>query len=361
MLYDFAFANSVLIIISNLLKMKKLHVTLVLLFFVCVSSIFAQSKYQITNKITIGGDGGWDYLSMDVATSRLFVSHGNVVNVVDVAAGKLIATIPDTKGVHGIALANDLNKAFISNGRDTSVTVIDLKTLNFIARVKVTGNNPDAILYDPFSHKVFTFNGRSSNSTVIDAVTNKVIGTIALSGKPEFPVTDSNGKIYVNIEDKSSISAIDVKTLKVLQTWSIAPGDGPSGLAFDVKNHRLFSVCGNKLLVVSNPESGKVVTTVKIGENVDGVSFDASQNRIYTSNGDGSMTIIQEKDADTYTVLETFPTVRGARTITLNSKTHKLYLPAAEYGETPAATDQNPRPRATMKPGSFMVLEVGLK
>jgi DNA-binding beta-propeller fold protein YncE len=341
--------------------MKKLHVTLGLLFFLCVSSCFAQSKYQITNKIHVGGDGGWDYLRMDEATSRLFVSHGNVVNVVDVAAKKVIGTIPDTKGVHGIALAKDLNKGFISNGRDTSVTVFDLKTLKFIARVKVTGNNPDAILYDPFSHKVFTFNGRSSNSTVIDAVTNKVVGTIALSGKPEFPVTDSNGKIYVNIEDKSSISAIDVKTLKVLQTWSIAPGEEPSGLAFDVKNHRLFSVCGNKLLVVSNTVSGKVVTTVKIGENVDGVSFDPAQNRIYTSNGEGTMTIIQEKDANTFSVLETFPTSKGARTITLDSKAHKLYLPTAEFGETPAPTEQNPHPRASLKPNSFTVLEVGLK
>jgi len=341
--------------------MKKLHVTLGLLFFLSVSSCFAQSNYQITNKIHVGGDGGWDYLSMDEASSRLFVSHGNMVNVVDVIAGKVIGTIPDTKGVHGIALANDLNKAFISNGRDTSVTVIDLKTLKFIARIKVTGNNPDAILYDSFSHKVFTFNGRSSNSTVIDAVINKVVGTIALSGKPEFPVTDSNGKIYVNIEDKSSISAIDVETLKVLQTWSIAPGEEPSGLAFDVKNHRLFSVCGNKLLVVSNAISGKVVGTVKIGGNVDGVSFDAAQNRIYTSNGEGTMTIIQENDANTYSVLETFPTARGARTITLNSKTHKLYLPTAEYGETPAVTQQNPRPWANLKPDSFTVLEIGLK
>ena len=341
--------------------MKKLHITLGLLFFFCVSSCFGQSKYQIINKIHVGGDGGWDYLSMDEATSRLFVSHGNVVNVVDVAAKKVIGTIPDTKGVHGIALAKDLNKGFISNGRDTSVTVFDLNTLKFIARVKVTGNNPDAILYDSFSHKVFTFNGRSSNSTVIDAVTNKVVGTIALSGKPEFPVTDSKGKIYVNIEDKSAISAIDVKILKVLQTWSIAPGEEPSGLAFDVKNHRLFSVCGNKLLVVSNAVSGKVVTTVKIGENVDGVSFDPAQNRIYTSNGEGTMTIIQEKDANTFSVLETFPTSKGARTITLDSKTHKLYLPTAEFGEAPAPTEQNPHPRANIKPNSFTVLEVGLK
>lgn len=341
--------------------MKKLHVVLGLLFLFCVNVCFAQSKYQVTNKIHVVGDGGWDYLTMDEVAGRLYISHGNVVNVVDAATNKLISTILDTKGVHGIALAKDLNKGFISNGRDTSVTVIDLTTLKSIARVKVTGNNPDAILYDSFSHKVFTFNGRSSNSTVIDAITNKVVGTIALIGKPEFPVTDSNGKIYVNIEDKSSICAIDVKSLKVVQTWQIAPGKEPSGLAFDVKNHRLFSVCDNKLLVVLNSESGKVVTTLKIGENVDGVCFDPALNRIYTSNGEGTMTIIQEKDANTFSVLETFPTQKGARTITLDSKTHKVYLPTAEFGNTPAPTAQNPHPRATVKPNSFAVLEVGLK
>lgn len=341
--------------------MKKLNFTLGLLFFLFSSSCFAQTKYEITSKIHVEGEGGWDYITMDEAASRLYVSHGNAVNVVNVVNNELIGTIHDTKGVHGIALAKDLDKGFISNGRDTSVTVIDLKTLSFITKIKVTGNNPDAILYDPFSHKVFTFNGRSSNSTVIDAITNKVIGTISLIGKPEFSVTDLKGKIFVNIEDKSSISEIDVNTLKVVKTWSIAPGEEPSGLAIDLKNHRLFSVCGNKLMVVSDFESGKVITTVKIGDNVDGVSFDPVLNRIYSSNGEGTMTVIQEKDANTYSVLENFPTQKGARTITLDSKTHKIYLPTAEYGETPPPTAQNSHPRATIKPNSFTVLEVGLK
>lgn len=341
--------------------MKKLNFVFGLMIFFCSTIAFSQTNYQIINKIHVEGDGGWDYITMDEAASRLYVSHGNVVNVLVVNTNKLIGTIPDTKGVHGITLAKDLNKGFISNGRDTSVTVIDLKTLKFIAKVKVTGNNPDAILYDPFSHKVFTFNGRSSNSTVIDAVTDKVIGTIKLAGKPEFAVTALNGKIYVNIEDKSSISEINVNTLTVEQTWSIAPGEAPSGLAFDLKNHRLFSVCDNKLMVVVNSDNGKVITSLPIGDGVDGVSFDPILNRIYSSNGEGTMTVVQEKDANTFSVLENVPTHKGARTVTLNSKTHKVYLPTAEYNAAPAPTAQNPRPRATVKPGTFTVLEVGLK
>ena len=281
--------------------------------------------------------------------------------MIDVTTGKLIETVSDTKGVHGITLAKDLGKGFISNGRDTSVTVIDLKTSKSIARIKVTGLNLDAILYDPFSHKVFTFNGRSSNSTVIDAVSNNVIGTIALAGKPEFAVSNLEGKIFVNIEDKNSISVINANTLEVEQIWSIAPGESPSGLAIDRENHRLFSVCENKIMVVTNYDNGKVVTTLKIGEGSDGVAFDPILKRAYSSNGEGTLTVVQEKDANTFTVLENIPTQKGARTITVNSKTHKLYLPTAEYNKVPASTTQNSRPRATIKPGSFKILEVGLK
>jgi YVTN family beta-propeller protein len=341
--------------------MKKTSYSVFLLLLFCAISLNAQSNYKIVNKIHIDGNEGWDYITMDESASRLYVSHGNETNVVDVATNKVIGTIPDTKGVHGITIAKDLDKGFISNGRDTSVTIFNLKTLEFIAKVKVTGNNPDGILYDPYSQRVFTFNGRSSNSTVIDAKTNKVIGTIQLSGKPEFPVTNQKGKIFVNIEDKNSISAINVNTLKVEQTWPIAPGESPSGLAIDLKNHRLFSVCENKLMVVIDYESGKIVTTLKIGGGVDGVSFDPGLKRVYSSNGEGTMTVVQEKDANTFTILENFPTQKGARTITLNPKTHKIYLPTAEYNEAPAPTAQNPRPRASVKPGTFTILEVGLK
>lgn len=345
----------------NFKKMKKLNFSLSLLFIFSVNICFAQSKYQITNKIHIEGEGGWDYITMDEAASRLYISHGNSVNVVNVTTNKLIGTIHDTKGVHGIAIATDLNKGFISNGRDTSVIIFNLKTLNFIDKVKVTGNNPDAILYDSFSHKVFTFNGGSSNSTVIDANTNKVVGTIILSGKPEFSATDENGKIYVNIEDKSTLTVIDTKTLKVEHNWPIAPGLEPTGLAFDVKNHRLFSVCDNKMMVILNSDNGKVISTLKIGENVDGVAFDPILKRIYTSNGEGTMTIIQEENENTFKILENFPTQKGARTITLDSRTHKIYLPTAEYGETPAPTVKNANPRATIKSNSFTILEISVK
>ncbi|MDP4238144.1 MAG: YncE family protein [Bacteroidota bacterium] len=341
--------------------MKNLNFVLILLMFFCIATSSAQSSYKVVNKIHLEGNGGWDYITLDEAASRLYVSHGNEVQVVDVTNDKLIGTIPDTKGVHGITLAGELGKGFISNGRDTSVTIFNLKTLKLIAKVKVTGNNPDGILYDPFSHRVFTFNGRSSNSTVIDARTNKVIGTIALAGKPEFPVSNLKGKIFVNIEDKNSISVINANTLKVEKNWPIAPGESPSGLAIDLKNNRLFAVCDNKLMTVVNCETGKVVATLKIGESCDGVSFDSVLKRIYSSNGEGTLTVVQEKDANTFTVLENFPTQKGARTITANSKTHKLYLPTAEYNEAPAATAQNPHPRASVKPGTFTVLEVGLK
>lgn len=341
--------------------MKKIDYVFSLMLFCCVAFSSAQTNYRIVNKIHIEGNGGWDYLTVDEDASRLYVSHGNEMNVIDLTTSTLFGTIPDTKGVHGIALAKDLNKGFISNGRDTSVTIIDLKTLKFIAKVKVTGNNPDAILYDPLSHRVFTFNGRSSNSTVIDAITNKVIGTIKLIGKPEFPVNDLKGKIYVNIEDKNSICVININTLKIEQTWSIAPGESPSGLAIDLKNKRLFSVCENKLMVVVDYETGKVIKTLKIGDGVDGVSFDPGLNRIYSSNGEGTMTVVQVKDANTFTVLENVPTQKGARTIAVNTKTHKLYLPTAEYNVTPAAISQSIKPRAYVKPGTFTVLEIGLK
>jgi len=343
------------------MKMKNTKLLFSLLMLLCATSGYAQSNYQIVNKIHLTGNGGWDYLTLDEGSSRLFVSHGSVTQVVDLTKNNLLATIPDTKGVHGIALATDLIKGFISNGRDTSVTIIDLKTLKTIDKVKVTGNNPDAILYDPYSRKVFTFNGRSSNSTVIDANTNKVLATIPLIGKPEFSVTDLKGNIYVNIEDKSSLCKINTTTLKVEQIWSLAPGEEPSGLAIDLKNHRLFSVCSNKLMMVIDTDNGKVVSSLKIGENVDGVSFDPVLKRIYSSNGDGTLTVVQQKDADTYSILETVKTQKGARTITINTKNHRIYLPTAEYGEKPAATTENPRPRATLKSDSFTILEIAPK
>lgn len=339
---------------KNLLKVF-VYLALTILWISC-EGLKAQNTvadFKIANRIQLPGDGGWDYLAVDETGGRVFVSHGMVVQVVDLKTRTLAGTIEDTKGVHGIALAYDLNKGYISNGRDTSVTVFDLKTLKFIARIKITGMNPDAILYDPFSRHVFTFNGRTSNSTVIDATTDKVVGTIALDGKPEFSQTDGKGKVYVNIEDKSEISVIDSKAMKVEKSWSIAPGEEPSGLALDNENHRLFSVCGNKLMVISDAVTGKVVASVPIGDRCDGVVFDPMKKLAYSSNGEGTMTVVRQKDKDHYEVAGTFPTQPGARTIAVDKRSHKLYLTTASF-ETPATQGQRP----AMKPNSFVLLEI---
>ena len=338
--------------------MKKLIFIIVIPFLLYNLSYSQNSGYKISNTIHLEGDAGWDYLSVDDATNRLFVSHGNMVQVVDLTSGTLAGTISDTKGVHGIAIAADLNKGFISNGRDTSVTVFNLKTLDFITKVKVTGINPDAILYDPFSKKVFAYNGRTSNATVIDANTNEVISTIALDGKPEFSVTDGNGKVYVNIEDKNKISVINSATLQVEQSWSVEPGDEPSGLAIDNENHLLFAVCGNKLMVIVDAQTGKIVSTVTIGEHVDGVGFDPGTMRIFSSNGDGTLTVVQEEKGNSFTVVENFATQRGARTIAVNKITHHIYLPAAEYEAAPEPTKDNPNPRPKIKAGTFVILDI---
>jgi len=313
----------------------------------------AQSNYKIINQIHLEGDGGWDYLSVDDAAGRLYVSHATMAVVVDLKTGKQVGKIPDTNGIHGIAVIPSLNKGFTSNGRDSSVTVFNLKTLETIGKIKVTGRNPDAILYDSFSQKILTFNGGSSSATVIDPKTEKVVTTIPLDGKPEFPQSDGKGKIFVNIEDKSEISLINSTTFKVEKSWSIAPGEEPSGLAIDNENHRLFSVCGNKLMVVSDAVAGKVVTTLPIGDRCDGVAFDPGLKRAYSSNGDGTITVVQVVDKDHFKVLENIVTLKGARTIAVDKSTHHLYLPTAEFGPV-----QEGSRRPSIKPGSFVVLEV---
>ena len=315
-------------------------------------------KYQIINKFSVEGDGGWDYLSIDENSSRLFISHGMVTQVLDSKSGKLIGTIQNTNGVHGIALDQEDNKAFISCGKDSSVSIVNLTSLELIVKVKVTGANPDAILYDKFSAKVFVFNGRSSNATVIDAKTNAILSTIILEGKPEFSVTDGNGKVYVNIEDKSQITVINANTLKVENTWSIKPGEEPSGLSIDNTTHRLFAVCGNKKMVVVDAQNGKIINTLEIGDRTDGCAFDLEFKRAFSSNGDGSLTIVQEESVDKFFVLESIQTQKGARTICIDNKTHHIYLPAAEFGETPEATSENAYPRPKVKPGTFTILDI---
>jgi DNA-binding beta-propeller fold protein YncE len=313
--------------------------------------------YKIVQRIHLEGDGGWDYLTADDATGMLYVSHGKMVNVVDMSTGKSVTTITDVNGVHGIAIAPEFNKGFISNGPDSNVTVFSTKDYSIIEKVKVTGKNPDAIIFEPFTKTIITWNGRTSNATVIDAKTDKVIQTIPLAGKPEAAVSDGMGKVFVNIEDKSEVCMINVKTWKVEQTWSIAPGEGPSGLALDNVTHRLFSAT-DKLMVVLDAETGKVITTLPTGGGVDGAGFDPGLKRAYSSCGEGLLTVVQEENKNSFKVLANVPTQARARTISVSAKTHRIYLPTAEVGPTPEKTTENPRPRPSMKPGTFTVLVV---
>lgn len=336
-------------------KMKKFVSLLCFALLVCNSlAVCAQSAYKITNKIQLGGAGGWDYLTVDDVADRLYASHATQVMVVDIKKGVLIGSISDTKCVHGIAIATDLNKGFVSCGRDSSVAVFDLKTLNVTARVKISGRNPDAILYDPYKHLIFTFNGGSSNSTVMDAKSDKIITTIPLAGKPEFSASDGKGKVYVYIEDRSIVPEINVNTLNVENTWPLALGEEPSGLALDNVNHRLFMVCSNKLIVVMNALTGKVITTLPIGTRCDGAAFDPGNKRAYSSNGDGTMTVVKEVTPESFKVLENVTTQTGARTIACDKLTHALYLQSALY--EPQASGSTDRP--ILKPESFMILEI---
>lgn len=339
--------------------MKKITLFFVcLLFFGFGASAYAQTSYKIINKIHLKGNSWWDYLHVDSSTGRLFVSHGTQVQVVNIHNGKQIGSIPNTPGVHGIALAPNLNKGFISDGGNATVTVFNLKTLKVESKIRVTGKDPDCILYDPFTQRVFTFNGRSDNSTVIDAKTNRVLGTIKLPGDPEFAVTDNKGHVFDNIESKSEVAEINPKSMKIIKVWSIAPGHGPSGLAIDRKHHLLFSVCHNKKMIISNINQGKVISVLPIGGHVDGVSYDPVLKRAYSSNGVGTLTVVQEVNNHTFKVLGNFKTQRGARTNTLDTKNHHLYLPTVSFLPPPKSTKKHPHPRPRFKPGSFVVLNV---
>ncbi len=326
---------------------------------------FAQINYaqvcKVVNRIHLEGDGRWDYITVDSESNTAYESHGDIVQVVDLSTGKVLGTIKELSGVHGATFAKEFNKGFISNGRTSTVTVFDLTTFKTLETIKVTGQNPDAILYDPASKLVFTFNGRTSDATVIDAKTNEVKATIKLDGKPEFPQTDLKGIIYVNIEDKSEIQVIDTKTLKVINKWSIAPGEEPSGLALDNENHILFSVCSNKMMIISDAKAGKVITNLPIGGGCDGVAFDPTLKMAFSANGDGTITVVKEISKDKFVVVETAKTQTSARTIAVNTKTHHLYLPAAEFNPKPEPTTENPKPRATLKSGSFVILDVEAK
>jgi YVTN family beta-propeller protein len=307
-------------------------------------------EYKIAKVYHIASPGGWDYIAVN--NGKLYVSHGTQVNILNEETGDSIGYIPNTTGVHGIAFDEELNKGYTSNGRTNNVTVFDLKTNEVLAQI-ATGENPDAVMYEPFSKMIITCNGRSKNLSIIDPKQGKTIDSIDVGGKPETAASDGNGKLFVNIEDKNEIVAVDLKKRTVLNHWSISPGEGPTGLAYDKETKRLFAGC-EKLLIVLNAENGSIVDKITIGDGCDGVAFDSRKKIIYTSNGEGTLSAINEISADKYSSLGNYPTKRGARTITINENTGTLYLPTAEFD--PTKTGQNGRP--LMIPGTFQVLVV---
>jgi YVTN family beta-propeller protein len=315
-------------------------------------------QYKVTGSIPIEGEGGWDYLYADSANRMLYVAHNTVVDIVDLDSEKPVGKISDMKHVHGIAIADGMNRGFITDGGSGVVVVFNPKTRAVLQKVKA-GINPDGVLYDPFSKRVFAFNGGSHDATVINAANGKVVGTIPLGGKPEFPATDGKGNVYVNIEDKSELVRLDPHTLKIKQVWDLKPCEEPSGLALDTASRRLFPVCDNKLMAVVDADGGKVVTTVPIGEGPDSVRYDAARKLVFSPNGhDGTLTVIKQDGPDKYSVLETVTTEKSARTMELDPKTHKIYLAAAKLGPPPAASAENPHPRPSIVPGTFHLVVV---
>jgi len=335
---------------------------ILLLFLAGQSALIAQgqSGYKILRTIPIPGseNWGWDYIAVHHDLNRLYVSHAARVEILDEETGALLDSIPGTTGVHGVAFATPFGKGYTSNGRINSLTVFDLKTNKILKKIDV-GKNPDAIMFDDFSKKIFVCNGKSLDASVVDPETDAVVATIPLGGKPETAVSDGAGKMFVNIEDKNAIAVVDMKTYKVLSNWKLGRGEEPSGLAIDRKTMRLFAGCGNNLLSVVNAENGKLIGEYPIGDHCDGTVFDPESGLVFTSNGEGTISVIREVNANKFETLAPVTTKRGAKTVTLDPVTHHLFLQTAEYGETPAATKENPRPRPAIKPGTFQVLEIG--
>jgi len=330
--------------------------TILILTVATAGSAWSQ-HYHVIKTYKLGGDGGWDYLTLDNSSRHLYISRSTRVMVVDADSGKQIAEIADTPGVHGIALASELGKGFTSNGREGMVSVFDMKTLKTLNKVKV-GDNPDAILFDPATQRVFTFNGRSGDSTAIDADKGSVVGTIKLGGKPEFAVSDGKGELFVNLEDKNELLALDPEKLAVKARWPLAPCDGPSGLAFDPANRRLFSGC-DKLMAIMDADTGKLVAKLPICDGVDATAYDQETKLAFASCHDGKMTVIRAESPDKFSVVENVTTQEGARTMALDSKNHQVFTVTAKFGTPPAPTAQNPHPRPSVLPDSFVLLLVG--
>ncbi len=318
----------------------------------------ANQAWQVKTVWHVGGEGRWDLLAVDPAAKRLYVPRASHMQVISTETGQVVGDLKDTPGIHGVAVVPDAKRGFTSNGRDGTVTVFELTSLKVVGTVKA-GQNPDVIMYDPGSKKVLCFNGRSNNVTVIDPKADPAtaaVATIALGGKPELAVSDDKGRVYVNLEDKSSVVAIDMKALKVAETWKIAGGDEPTGLAIDTKHHRLFAACANHVLAVLDAKTGKTIATVPIGKGPDGCEFDPATGEVLVPcGGDGTLVVIKEASPEKFEVAETLPTRPGARTLTLDPTSHVAYLPAAEL-QTAA-----PGSRPAMKPDTFMIVVAARK
>ena len=326
--------------------------------FFSASTAHAQgADYHVVARWQIGGDGGWDYMAIDPVTRELYITRGPHVIALNTTTGKVIADITGFKGTHGVVFDAAGKYGYISDGGSNQIAVFDRMTHAITARIPA-GTNPDGILYEPFTRTVWAFNGRSHDATVVDTRTNKVLATIPLAGKPEFPTSDGKGSVFVNIEDKSLLEHIDAKTMKPLAQWPLAPCESPSGQAIDVQHEKLFSVCDGKVMAVTDGISGKVVTTVPIGDGPDAAAFDPARKLVFSSNGAGTLTVIHQDAPTKYTVLANVPTQRSARTMALDEKTGKVYLVAAQFGPRPTPTAANPHPWPSIVPGSFVVLVV---
>ena len=341
--------------------MKLLKISLLVLFtFISLPhSANAQTPtYRLLKKVTIGGEGGWDYLNADPQHRRLYIAHGMQVEVYDLDHDSIIGHIPNTEGVHGIAISKREGHGFISNGRSNTVLMFDLVTLDTIRRIAV-GEKPDAIVYDPASKHVFVMDGKSEDITVLDAGSGDVVTTIKLQGAPEFAVSDERGHVYVNLEDKSEVVRIDSRSNTIEHVWPLAPGERPTGIAMDRGISRLFIGCANQKMIVMDAANGKILQSLPIGKGVDAVVFDPFTRLAFSSNGEGNVTIMRELDQNSFEVTQTLATERGARTIALDTHTQDIYLVTAQFGPAPAATSENPHPRPSILPNTFMVLKYG--
>jgi YVTN family beta-propeller protein len=333
----------------------RISILFLLLAATACSTAKESTNYHLSQTIPLAGVGGWDYAKVDFKLRRVYITHTTKVDVLDADSGKQVGVIDGLHGVHGIAWAHDLGHGFITNGKSNSVTVFNIDTLKIIDQITV-GKKPDALVYNESTQRVVVFNGDDNNATVIDAKTNKTIGVIALGAGPEFAVSGDKEHVFVNLEDTNEVLKLDVAKLQVLERWKVTPGESPASLGMDKKNHRLFIGCRNKLLVVINADNGQVITSLPIGDHVDATMFDREEHHIISSSGDGVLTIITQDDADHYHVAQTVVTQKGSKNFALDKKTHKLFVPAAEFAPKSKVTKENPKAHPAVTDGSFKVL-----